>query len=559
MGTLLGAGGHYSNAVSGPEGTSSAFYDLGRSFPNGTYTPVVDERHSTVVFQDEATAVIAEHARDRQQQPLFLYVAMQAAHTPAQADAHWMRRCAHLPHRFRQAFCGMVVGADDALRNITDTARQQLGDNIVVIVTTDNGGMLHVGGLNTPLRGGKNTGYEGCCRAVGVVADLSPGKAHLGKPRVFDGLIHIADWMPSLLGIADRASGVAATSGSDGGLATIGEGFDMGPALRSGGPSPRLDAVLVLDAVTNFVSYVRLPWKVMVGHFGTGEWATEPQGRYLLGEEADWLDKYSVGVLPRWLLLLLCAAHSHVLVCVCVSCRTRLEEHIADGLDWACDTRDVSFFWKEVVHVVAGQLRGLGRRLSGGHDPDLYNADKPMLGSGEHVLEGTQIPSNHVPLQLFNILDDPEERCRDTVTTATHTQPPCAPVANCGALLWRHTHTHTHPTGTTLPAPTRRPCGTCCHTLTHTGRHACGPSLINGGPASTRRDTGCSQGPRRSATVAHAQRSIARSLRSAPWTRLSSRVVTRCPTLPTTTLSFVAQATNASPLLRSCFVRQWCA
>jgi hypothetical protein len=79
---------------------------------------------------------------------------------------------------------GMVVGADEGLKNVTEAARRWLGDNTLVVFTTDNGGMLHVGGLNTPLRGGKSRIMLCCFYMSGALVVLYACNQAKGHTRV---------------------------------------------------------------------------------------------------------------------------------------------------------------------------------------------------------------------------------------------------------------------------------------------------------------------------------------------------------------------------------------
>lgn len=104
-------------------------------------------------------------------------------------------------------------------------------DNTIIVFSTDNGGMPSVGGLNYPLRGTKNSMFEGGMRAVGFIRH----PASIGANKVYDGLIHISDWFPTLAGLA----GLPATKGI--------EGVDQSAALKANGPSPRKEILLNLD------------------------------------------------------------------------------------------------------------------------------------------------------------------------------------------------------------------------------------------------------------------------------------------------------------------------
>ena len=124
--------------------------DWGRHFENGTSHHFIDRRHATEAITAEAEARIREHRRAQEDArlalsndvaaaaaasaPLFLYVAYTAPHSPLQPLAHHTRRCAHLAEKWRRDYCGMLVGAEEGVWNITETARRELGDNVVLVV-----------------------------------------------------------------------------------------------------------------------------------------------------------------------------------------------------------------------------------------------------------------------------------------------------------------------------------------------------------------------------------------------------------------------------------------
>lgn len=387
IGLLHGAGGHYSKTVSGSEGLSSAFYDYSRGYPNGTWTPVVDDRHTNKALTEEAVTIIKNHkdSYPQNEKPLFLYLGYTAGHTPLQADQEWLDKCQHLPHPIRRAYCGLIVGADEGIKNVTMAVKKYLGENAVVIFTTDNGGMLHVGGLNTPLRGGKNMGYEGGVRTVAFVADLTTEKRYFPNKMTYKGLIHIADWMPTLVGIVDRTanSGAGAKSleeracGADRAIVppkSIGYGYDQWCAMVRNGESPRKDGVLALDDHTNFVSYIKPPYKMMLGFIGSGEWAAgEPKGRYLYPEAT---------VLQMF------------------------EEELQVFLDDFFNTRDISFFWHEILHIMIAKLANAmtTKKVD-------FQTGFPVLGSIESgdVLASTVLKREDIPIEVYNVYDDPTE------------------------------------------------------------------------------------------------------------------------------------------------------
>eukprot|EP01034_Spumella_vulgaris_P038086 gene38086-47000_t len=167
------------------------------------------------IDDDPASPLSALTDEDEERPPLFLYVPYTAAHSPLQPLPEHEAKCMHIKHHWRRGFCGMVVGMDEGIRNITETALDLLGTNTIVVVTSDNGGSPWFGGMNAPLRGSKSTPYEGGVRVPALIVDFTAEQRYLGlhpKPistpinttqqRVYHGLMHSSDWLPTLLSYA---------------------------------------------------------------------------------------------------------------------------------------------------------------------------------------------------------------------------------------------------------------------------------------------------------------------------------------------------------------------
>ena len=62
----------------------------------------------------------------------------------------------------RETFAGALSVVDGAMRDVVDAlARARLHNDSVLVVVSDNGGMVSHGGSNAPLRGEKATLWEG--------------------------------------------------------------------------------------------------------------------------------------------------------------------------------------------------------------------------------------------------------------------------------------------------------------------------------------------------------------------------------------------------------------
>ena len=75
----------------------------------------------------------------------------------------------------------MVVGLDLAIREITNRAKEILGDNTVIVVSSDNGANPWLGGMNAPFRSGKLSPFEGGVRVPAFAFDLSSDYKYLEK------------------------------------------------------------------------------------------------------------------------------------------------------------------------------------------------------------------------------------------------------------------------------------------------------------------------------------------------------------------------------------------
>jgi hypothetical protein len=101
--------------------------DWTEQFANGTARYFAESRHSTLAITSGAVDVMAAHAEANAGNPLFLYIPFAAAHSPLQPLPQHLAKCAGIPHLWRRQFCGMVLGLDEALLNITVAAKKHLG------------------------------------------------------------------------------------------------------------------------------------------------------------------------------------------------------------------------------------------------------------------------------------------------------------------------------------------------------------------------------------------------------------------------------------------------
>jgi len=114
--------------------------DLWRNERQLTADEIDVTEHATTLFTNEALKVI-EQQHDAAEKPFFLIVSYTAAHDPLQPAPEHRAPCAHFKSWRRREFCGLVVGLDEGVRNITHTLKaKSLWDNTIFVFTTDNGG-----------------------------------------------------------------------------------------------------------------------------------------------------------------------------------------------------------------------------------------------------------------------------------------------------------------------------------------------------------------------------------------------------------------------------------
>ncbi len=179
--------------------------------------PVQEQGYTTDLIANEVVRWIAAQDGAR---PFFFYVPFNAIHGPLESiprytDAHDKRSAA-------------IRCLDDAVGRILGALEQYgFADDTLVVFTNDNGGLRDE--FNRPLKGTKNTTYEGGVRVPCVVR--WPGHIEPGTKN--DSLMHMVDWMPTFVGM----------TGGELSRDREVDGVDMCCALFKSSPSPREEIV----------------------------------------------------------------------------------------------------------------------------------------------------------------------------------------------------------------------------------------------------------------------------------------------------------------------------
>jgi len=232
-------------------------YDLRR---NESVSYDYKNRFAPNMYSKEARQIIKNHDKSK---PMFLYLPLQSIHLPHTGVPP--RRLRNLygrkknsvymsAHEAREI---VLASVDYAIHKVfVDLKMHGLYDNSVIIVTTDNGGGPWYS--NIPLKGSKETMYEGGIRGASFVS--SPLLSNSGYK--YPGLIHITDWVPTILGLA----GVPVPEGLD--------GIDVWNSISNNMTSPRNDIIHNIDE-----DKIKGTWQATIS---SGKWKLLWGQEYLL-------------------------------------------------------------------------------------------------------------------------------------------------------------------------------------------------------------------------------------------------------------------------------------
>ncbi|MFB3902611.1 MAG: arylsulfatase [Acidobacteriota bacterium] len=123
--------------------------------------------YSTLLLGEQAVHFIENRDTTR---PFLLYLAFNAPHGPLQAPESSIAKYAELTDKKRQVFSAMVDVLDSTIDKVMQALRENgLEENTIVLFFSDNGGFPPQGGDNRPLRGRKETVFEGGIRVPAFI------------------------------------------------------------------------------------------------------------------------------------------------------------------------------------------------------------------------------------------------------------------------------------------------------------------------------------------------------------------------------------------------------
>ncbi|XP_047354134.1 arylsulfatase B-like [Vespa velutina] len=182
--------------------------DLHRDEPK-KLSPEFRTGYFTDLITEEAEKIISTH---NPAEPLYLQIAHLACHSSGLDNGDELQvpdlnkvntDFGYIKDMNRRKFAGVLNALDQSVGRVVDALqRAKLLENSIILFTSDNGaqteGFLENHGSNYPLRGMKFTMFEGGIRVPACI--YSP---LIRRPsRIYNHLIHITDWLPTLYSAA---------------------------------------------------------------------------------------------------------------------------------------------------------------------------------------------------------------------------------------------------------------------------------------------------------------------------------------------------------------------
>ena len=176
---------------------------------NGEIVPERRISYLTDEFTDAAVDFI-DRTLEAEDEPLFLYLAYTAPHTPMHAKPDDLAHFEKIRHTKRRIYAAMTKALDDGIAKVRATLqRHEVLDETLIVFINDNGGATNNGSDNGAMRGMKGSKWEGGIRVPMILAwpagDVPP-------ETVYDRPVSALDVLPT----AVRAAGGDPASNLDG-------------------------------------------------------------------------------------------------------------------------------------------------------------------------------------------------------------------------------------------------------------------------------------------------------------------------------------------------------
>jgi len=214
---------------------------------------------------------MAQIIQENKENPFLIYLASQAPHSPLEAPQRFVDLYPDIKDPTRQMFSAVVSALDESISRIVQMLQSaDIYEDTILLFMGDNGG-IHLrkgGGNNFPLRGYKGYVWEGGVRTPAFVHYPRLNKTGV----VLDDLVHVTDWLPTLLNAAGVSQEELDQEGWD--------GVSQWEMIQSAGltPGARREMVVNLEEEDGMATRAALTvdnYKLLVKP-GPGEWIPDP-------------------------------------------------------------------------------------------------------------------------------------------------------------------------------------------------------------------------------------------------------------------------------------------
>ncbi|XP_073837016.1 arylsulfatase B [Musca autumnalis] len=239
-------------------------YDFRRNLnlectPPGSYV--------TDLLTEEAERIIRENSGEK---PLFLLLSHLATHAgndddPLQAPEEEIAKFHYISDVKRRKYAAMTTKLDESVGRVVKALdKARMLNNSIILFYSDNGapsiGLYSNSGSNWPLKGQKNSPWEGAVRVAGAI--WSPLLKNLGS--VYQQPIYVGDWLPTLAAAANIE------------LNSTVDGLNLWSDLVAGNAdfsTPKEREILhMLDDMWNLTSYMKGRYKYIRGTTINGQY-----------------------------------------------------------------------------------------------------------------------------------------------------------------------------------------------------------------------------------------------------------------------------------------------
>jgi len=160
---------------------------------------VNDQIYGMFLERDQSLDLLRDLEKDGG--PFFLYLALQAAHSPSEAPDEYVELYSNQSGSKRQYTQAQVTILDETMEAVVNQLKEsRMWENTLIVFQSDNGAPWGYGD-NFPLRGYKNSSFEGGIRVPAFVTGgyLAENRRGVAMDSI---IVHVSDWYQTLLSAA---------------------------------------------------------------------------------------------------------------------------------------------------------------------------------------------------------------------------------------------------------------------------------------------------------------------------------------------------------------------